>query len=88
MPKYKGKLHLEDYVSEKGENSSGYTAVGAFGDQVGTEPRNLLGRQQYAYGGNRDGEHFAPFGPDFGMTEEEKARMYGPWPVMAKTRKR
>lgn len=77
MGKRNGKLYLEDYVSENGENPNGMTNVGAYGKVVGTSPRNLLGRQDYTYGDDRDGPNFGALGADFGLSEKEKERMSG-----------
>lgn len=83
MAKKNGKLHLEDYVSENGENPNGMTNVGAYGTQVGTRPQDLLGRQDYNWDSGRDGPNFGPFGPDHFLSEKEKSEMYGPMPAIA-----
>lgn len=70
-------MTFEDILAD-GENPGGMVNVGAYGCQKGTEPRDFLGRQDYSYN-DRDGPNFGPLGPDFGLSDAEKKRMYGPF---------
>lgn len=72
----KKTLHFEDIIAD-GENPAGVTNVNVNTDQVGTRPQDFMGRQQWNWGGERDGEKFAPYGNDHFMTEEEKDARYG-----------
>jgi hypothetical protein len=86
--KRKGRLHLEDYVSEDGENSNGMTNVGAYGTQVGTRPQDMMGRQEYGWGPSRDGDNFGSYGPDYFLSEKEKSEMFGGVPTFSRGSKR
>lgn len=72
-------LDFEDMVAD-GENPLGIVNVNVNGDQVGTTPAGFIGRQQHNWGGDRDGPNFAPYGNDWGLSEEEKAARYGTVP--------